>query len=475
MPIVSSRPRFGRIVDAIVVTLLIVVFAGLAVYHYRRLDHKYVNPELAHELRQQSLDEPKDQTPPKKPDNDTPKKLDAKEAAAASKDWPQWRGPNRDGILLDDTPMLTTWPSGGPPLLWKKDVGEGFASVVVVRDRVFTIFQDGPSESVVAWDVRSGQEIWRHSYDCAFKNDYGNGPRSTPSVDGDHIYTVGATGIMYCLKAFTDSPKGEVVWRKDLMADFSAETPKWAVAFSPLVEGERIFIMPGGPNGNALAALDKKTGATLWSKHDDLPSYSSPIAATIHERRQVLFLTGTRLVIVDPATGDELWRFPWPVENQTNIATPIVVKNYVYVSTSYGRGCAMVKIEKSGDGFTAKLVYKSRFMKNHMSTSVRHKNHIFGFDDTILKCMDLLTGDVVRGWEVHGFDKGSLLRVNDQLIIHGANGVVALADANPEEYVERGRFQFSAQKRACWSVPVVAHGRLYVRDERKLACYDLRR
>lgn len=451
MPILPSRPRRGRLLDVIVVSLLFFIFAGLAFYHYRRLDRSQVNPELAKELAEEVLDDP----------------------VGPTKDWPQWRGPNRDGVALD-TPILADWPADGPTKRWEAKVGEGFASMAVARGRVFTIFQDGANESVVAWDAESGREIWRHSVAYAFKDDKGNGPRSTPSIDGELLYVIGANGNMRCLRAFTDQPHGELVWSKELLQEFAAPRPRWAVSFSPLVEGDRVFLMPGGRNGNGLAAIDKTSGATLWKTADDAASYSSPIAATFHDRRQILFLTGSRLVSVDPQTGQEIWDFAWPVDFDANVATPIVAKNYVFLSATYGRGCAMLKVVKTGEEWKANLVYKNRHMKNHFSTCVRVKNHIFGFDDVILKCMNLLTGEVVPGWEIRGFDKGSLVRVNDQLIIYGANGQLALAEANPKEYVERGRFQFSTQNSQCWSVPVVANGRLYVRDERKLVCFDVK-
>ena len=448
MPIHPCRPRFGRLVDAIGLTLLFLFFSGLAVYHYSRLDREQEDPDLAKE------------TAGGVPDGPSP----------ATNDWPQWRGPNRDGVS-SETDILADWPTDGPKALWEANVGDGFASVAVAKGRVFTIFQDGANEAVVAWNAATGKELWRHSYECSYKNSYGSGPRSTPSVDGDFVYTVGGTGIMHCLKAFSENPKGEVVWSKKLLVEFAAPTAQWGVAFSPLVEGDRVFIMPGGPNGNSLAALDKKTGAILWKKHDDHASYSSPIAATIHEQRQILFLTGGRLVSVKPDTGEQLWDYPWPVQQDCNIATPIVARDFVFISTGYAVGCALLKVNKDGDTLTPKRLYKNPRMKNHFSTCVRYKGHLFGFDDSTLTCMNLLTGKVE--WKERGFGKGSVLLVNDRLIVYGDNGLLALAEANPTEYVERGRFQFSTQS-SCWSVPVVSNGRLYVRDQEKLVCFDVK-
>lgn len=449
MPIVPRRPRFGRLLDVLVVTPLFLVFVGLAVYHHRRLDNHLVDSERAKELANRKFGE----------------------QTRGSNDWPQWRGPNRDGVSTE-TDILREWPKDGPKVLWQAKLGDGFASVVVAKGRAFTIFQDGTNESVVSWNAEDGKELWRFSYPCQYKNSYGNGPRSTPSIDGEFIYTVGATGLMHCLKAFTDDPKGEPVWSKDLMKEFSASAPKWGVAFSPLVEGNRVFIMPGGPNGQSLAALDKNTGNVLWKKHDDRASYSSPISATFHKEPQILFLTGSRLVSVDPQTGEQRWEYPWPIENETNIATPIVVDDYVFISSSYGRGCLTLKIEKEGEQWKPVGVRKSPRMRNHFSTCVRYKDHLFGFDDSTLTCMNFLTGEIE--WKERGFDKGSVLLVNDLLIVYGANGVLALAEANPTGYVQKSRFQFSKSENSCWSVPVVSNGRLYVRDQERLVCFDVK-
>jgi outer membrane protein assembly factor BamB len=277
MPTHLRRPRRGRLLDWIVIPLLLFVFVGLAVYHYRRLDRAQIDPDQAKRLADQDLSE----------------------QVGTTKDWPQWRGPHRDGVSTE-TDLLTEWPSGGPPVLWEAKVGEGFASVVVAKGRAFTIFQDGNNESIVSWDAQTGKEYWRFSYQAHFTNRYGNGPRSTPSVDGDFVYSIGATGLMHCLRASSENPQGEVLWKKDLLEDFGAKIPQWGVASSPLVEGERVYIMPGGPAGNSLAALDKHTGAVIWKQHDDHASYSSPIAATFHQQRQILFLTGSRLVSVNP-------------------------------------------------------------------------------------------------------------------------------------------------------------------------------
>jgi len=274
---------------------------------------------------------------------------------------------------------------------------------------------------------------------------------------------------MHCLTA----DKGKLVWSKKLLEEFNAEIPRWGVSFSPFVEGDRVFIVPGGTAGHGFAALDKKTGAVLWQKHNDMASYSSPVGATIHGERQIIFFAGTRVIGVTLEAGDLLWEYPWPIENELNIATPLVVNDYVFISSSYARGAAVLKIAKTGNAWHATQVYKTNWMRNHFASSVRHKDHLYGFDDSTLVCMNFQTGKIA--WKQRGFDKGSVALAGDQLYVYGANGILALADADPKEYTERASFRFTQQDRTCWSVPVIANGRLYVRDLEKLVCFDIRK
>lgn len=451
MPIHPRRPRSGRILDWIIIAICSAIFIGLGAFHYRRLDRSETNDERVKELTEQKLIEPKP--------------IDPK---VATHDWPQWRGPNRDGVSTE-TGLLAEWPKDGPPKLWEAKIGEGYSTVSVSNGRVYTIFQDGPNESIICWNEADGKEQWRFSYECAYTNNYGNGPRSTPSIDGNLVYAVGAKGDMHCLTA----DKGKLVWSKKLLEEFNAEIPRWGVSFSPFVEGDRVFIVPGGTAGHGFAALDKKTGAVLWQKHNDMASYSSPVGATIHGERQIIFFAGTRVIGVTLEAGDLLWEYPWPIENELNIATPLVVNDYVFISSSYARGAAVLKIAKTGNAWHATQVYKTNWMRNHFASSVRHKDHLYGFDDSTLVCMNFQTGKIA--WKQRGFDKGSVALAGDQLYVYGANGILALADADPKEYTERASFRFTQQDRTCWSVPVIANGRLYVRDLEKLVCFDIRK
>lgn len=382
--------------------------------------------------------------------------------------WPQWRGPQRDGIATE-TGLRVDWPAGGPPKLWEHEAGEGFSSLAVVQGRIYTMLQDGTQEAIVCWDAGTGQEVWRHRYPARFTHKFGGGPRSSPCVDGDRLYAVGATGTMTCLALGAVPPR--VLWSKPLLEEFGAPNIQWGTSFSPLVDGSLVFVAPGGPGGRSLAALDKYTGAIRWQALDDPASPSSPVRAEIASQRQVVFLTGTGLVAVTPEHGTVLWRFPWKTDYDANVGTPVIAGDQVFIATGYGKGCALVKVDKTGQGLTAKLVYKNKRMMSHFTTGVLYQDHIYGFNDSTLTCMEWRSGNVA--WTERGFDKGSLTIADGRLFILAEYGTVAVADATPEAYREKTRWSFSTKR--SWTAPVIANGRLYLRNEEKIACYDLRK
>lgn len=382
-----------------------------------------------------------------------------------SRDWPQWRGPDRDG-LAHGHGFLNDWPEEGPRLLWKKrTTGPGYSGLAVVGGRLYTLMQDGDDEAVVCWNAKTGDELWRFRYLAKFVSDQGSGPRSTPTVNGDRVYTVGATAILHCLDVGTGQP----IWRRDLI-EMGGRIPDWGTSFSPLVDGDLVFAHPGGPEGNSLAAFDKHTGKLRWKALNDRPGYASLIISTAAGVRQVLFLTGEALVSVNPEDGRLYWRYPWETMMDCNVATPIVAGDYVFLSSGYGHGCALLKIVPKGSGaLTVERVYAHTEMSNHFSTSVLYEGHLYGFDDARLVCMELETGKVL--WRTRGFRKGSLLVADDHLIILGENGELALAEATPARYGEKASFRVSRSR--CWTMPALAGGKLYIRDQEQIVCLDL--
>jgi outer membrane protein assembly factor BamB len=435
--------------------VLLLVGCGLIVWRFLLPSwFGFVDPGLFDELQNANLDGPVTPT-------------SHQDGQPVAKDWPQWRGPYRDG-LSRETGLLKEWPKDLAKLkVWEQPTGVGYSALAVAAGRAYTIVQDRDDEAVVCWDAETGKELWRFRYPCKYENSYGSGPRATPTVEGEVLYAVGATGILHCLKV----QSGEKVWRRDLLDDFKAENLRWGVAFSPLIEGDRLFVMPGGPDGNSIAALDKHTGKTLWKALDDPAGYSSPFGATLAGQRQILFFTGAGLVGVTPDTGKLLWRFDWETQYGCNIATPIVAGDYVFISSGYNRGCAVLKIEASGGTFQAKRVYENRKMRNHFSSCVLFKDHLYGFDDSVLSCLEFRTGTVK--WKQNGFGKGSLTIADGHLIVLSEQGTLVLAEATPAAYREVSRLTVADEQ--CWTVPVLANGRLYIRNETRALCLDLRK
>lgn len=442
----NQRQRAARLYVWLAV-LLLAAFGLLAGYHFFFRDRHTADAALLRELQAAQLG----RTPP---------------APAVKGEWPQWRGPNRDGISAE-TGLLKEWPKEGPKELWRAQGGLGYSTFAVADGRAYTILQDGDDEAVVCWDAETGKERWRFKYAARFENGFGSGPRSTPTVQDGLVYAVGATGIFHCLKA--DS--GDKVWRHDLLEEFKADNLEWGVSFSPLIEGDLVLTNPGGPKGGSIAAFDGKDGKLVWKSLDDQAGYSSPIAASLAGTRQVLFFTGQALVSVSPTDGKENWRYPWRTSYDVNAATPIVLDDYVFISSGYGKGAALLKVEADGGGLKAKRVYETNRMCNHFSSCVLYKEHLYGFTDPgLLTCMEFRSGKVL--WQQRGFETGSLTIADGHLIVLGKHGKLALVEASSEGYREKASCQPFKDK--CWSVPVLANGRLYLRDEATVLCLDLR-
>lgn len=374
-------------------------------------------------------------------------------------DWPQWRGPLRDGIARES---IRPWPADGPVKLWEQPVGEGYSSVAAAGDSVYAFFQSGPNETLAAFDRETGAPRWRFEYPARYENNYGDGPRATPTVDGDRVYIVGGTGLLHAV----DRRSGAKIWGRDLLKDFEAPTPKWGISFSPLVDGDRLIVHPGGKLGS-VAALDKATGETIWASLTDGGGYSSPIVADLGGESQIVAFTAGGLVGLERDTGKPRWSFPWRTPWDCNIATPVIAGDHVFITSGYDRGCALVRVAPAGE---PEKIYENRKLCSHFASCVRFGDVVYGFNESTLVALDLKSGTI--HWRQRGFGKGSLLGVGDQLLVLGENGECVLADVSAAGFQEKARFHFSDER--CWSVPVVSKGRLYLRDQKTLACYDVK-
>jgi len=387
-------------------------------------------------------------------------------AAPATGEWPQYRGPDRTGIS-EETGILKTWPESGPEVLWRAELGNGYSGIAVSGGRAFTMYGRGDGEFVAAYDPGTGKELWRARTGKNRADDQGGGPRATPTVDGDRVYALGASGDLVAVSAGT----GEVAWRVDLKSAVGARVPRWGVSTSPLVEDDLLILDAGGPDGKALVALDKRNGKVRWTAFSDKPGYSAPLAATIHGVRQVISFGGTALVSAALEDGKELWSFPWKTSYDVNAAMPIFVPpDKVFISSAYDTGAALLRVEKSDGGLKVSEVWRSRVMKNHFNSSILYGGHLYGFDNGVLKCIDASTGD--EKWKQSGFAKGSLILADGHLVILSERGLLALAEATPAGYKEAARAQILQGK--TWTMPSLADGRLYLRTEEEMVALKVR-
>ena len=382
----------------------------------------------------------------------------------AGGDWPQWRGPNRDGISKE-TGLLKQWPTGGPPLVWKATgAGGGYSSFSIVNGRLYTMGLRGDREYIIAFDVATGKEIWATAHGSAFRNDRGDGPRGTPTVDGDRLYALGGSGDLSCL----DTKTGRTIWTMNVLSKFGGSNTKWGISESPLVIGEKVLVNAGGP-GASIVALKKTDGSLIWKSQSDEAGYSSAIPVEVGGVTQVVFFTGSRAVGLDLRDGRLLWEYSRPSNDVANVATPVARLNRVFISSDYGTGGGLVEIKADGK---AQEVYFTKDMRNHHSSTVLVGDYLYGFSSSILTAMRFDTGEIA--WRDRSVGKGSLVFADGNLYCFSENGVVGLVEATPTAYREKGRFQIKQGSLPTWTHPVVAGGRLYLRDQDTIYAFDVK-
>lgn len=415
---------------------------------------------------------------------------------AHATDWPQYRGPQRND-LSDETGLLKSWPAAGPALLWTfKDAGIGYSGVAVVGDRLFTIGGRGESEFLVALNLKSVRdgavsEAWSAAVGTLFDwkgNQWSAGPSSTPTVDGELVFALGGLGDLICVQA----ADGKERWRKNLPRDLEAQVnpigggPKnlgWGFTWSPLVDGDRLICTPGGPKGT-VAALDKRTGDVLWrsSEVTDQAAYTSPMVAEIEGERQYVVLTNQGVFGVAAQNGKVLWNHRRrPAYGTEVVNSPVVQGSFVYTTVGAGQGCDLLRIQKDGDKFQAESVYGNKNMTNHHGNVALIGEHIFGFSEGKgWMCQAFQTGDIV--WmEKSKLRAGSMTYADGRIYCYSEDdGTVALIEATPKGWSESGRFRIPAAASSrkprgkIWTPPVVSGGRLFLRDQELLFCFDVK-
>jgi outer membrane protein assembly factor BamB len=382
--------------------------------------------------------------------------------------WTDFRGPARDGHF-QQVPIKTDWPQQGLKPIWKQPVGAGYASFVIASGRAFTIEQRGPNEVVAAYDVVTGRELWTNSWTAAFREAMGgDGPRATPVWSDGRLYALGAEGELRCL----DDATGKMLWRTNILEDAAAANIQWGVSASPLVVDTTIVVVPGGRKGSAVAAYDRATGKRVWSALDDQAAYSSPMLVTLGGVRQLLVFTASRLVGLTPTSGELLWEFPWKTQFDINASQPLVIgDNRVFLSSGYGTGAAVIELTPAASGFSVREVWRNSRMKNQFSSSVLHEGFIYGLDESILACIDAVTGD--PKWKGGRYGYGQVMLASGHLIVLTESGELALVRATPTRHEEIARFPVLDGK--TWNHPAMSDGYLLVRNINEMAAFDLRK
>jgi outer membrane protein assembly factor BamB len=385
-------------------------------------------------------------------------------------DWPRWRGPELNGISKE-TGWTTSWPQGGPKQLWKASVGIGFSSMVVANGRVFTMGNTGDQDTVYAFDAEKGTPIWKHTYPCVLDpRFYEGGTSSTPTVDGDRVFTISKRGDLFCFEAAT----GKIIWQKNLIKELGLAVPSndqdpwWGFAGSPLVRGD-LLVLNAGSDGTA---LDKKTGRVVWTNGKGYGGYSTAVPFKQAGKDLLALAVAQSIVAVEEKTGKEAWRFPWKTEYDVNAADPIISGDKIFISSGYRHGCALLKMS----GEKVERVYENKNMHNHFNPSVLINGFLYGIDGDVgrgggLRCIEFATGAVK--WTEKSTGTGALMAAGDKLIVQGERGELIIAQATPDAFKAIARAQVLGGK--CWTTPVLANGRIYCRNSRgDLVCVDVR-
>jgi outer membrane protein assembly factor BamB len=393
-------------------------------------------------------------------------------ALALCANWPQFLGPNRDGVYPDDD-IVDSFPGDGPEVVWEKNVGAGFTNPVVANGRLILFHRLGGKEVVEALDAETGKPVWKFEYATSYHDDFGfdEGPRAAPVVSGGQVYTFGAEGMLHCLQL----AGGSKIWSLDTHKEFGVSKGFFGAAGSPLVEGQRIFLNVGGGAGAGLVALDKDTGRLLWKATGQGASYASPILASFGGKPHLLAFTRAGLVGADPATGEIYFEFPWRARSNAsvNAATPLVIDDLIFLSASYGTGAVLLRVK----GAQLEKIWSGEdSLTNHYSTSVYHDGHLYGYHGRqehgqSFRAIELRTGKL--RWSEERFGAGTVTRVGNRLLLMRENGELMMIRATPERFEVISRAQILPGTVRAY--PALADGLFYARSEKTLVCVKLRK
>jgi outer membrane protein assembly factor BamB len=390
-------------------------------------------------------------------------------AQSPSTDWPQWRGPDRNGVSKE-IGLLKQWPKSGPALVWSaSQLGAGYGSVAIRGDRVFIQGMKNRQSIVTTLDRATGKFVWSAVLGPSRNNDRGSGPRSTPTVDGDRVFVLTENGDLASLQA----ADGKIVWRRNIIEEFRGRNINWLISESPLVDRDLVIVSPGGRNAG-MAALDKTSGKTVWTSKElsDEAGYASPVVADVQGVRTIMTLTSEAGVGVRASDGKLMWRYGNVANGTANITTPVYADGKVFFTSAYGTGGALLGLRAAGEENRAQEIYFTSNMQNHHGGVVLVDGYLYGFSNSILTCLEFTTGKVM--WRDRSVGKGSVAYADGNLYILSENNLVGLVEASPSGYREKGRFSVADQGWPSWAHPVVSGGRLYIRNQETLASYDVR-
>lgn len=381
--------------------------------------------------------------------------------------WSDFRGPKRDGHYTEQ-PILTEWPAAGPKVLWRQPIGGGYASFVIAKGIAYTIEQRRDKEVVVAYDLETGREVWAHSYSAHFQESMGGeGPRATPTWHDGKLYALGAEGDLHCFDALT----GKVLWERNILHDAKSSVLMFGTAYSPLVVDDKVILLPGGQGDWSVVAYHKDTGEVIWRTQDDKTAYTSPVLVEFGGQRQMIVVSAARVKGMTVEDGKVLWEFPWVVQYENAIAQPVLLgKDRFMLSAGYGTGCIAIEVKKEGDKFSAKELWRNKFLKNKFTSSIFHEGYIYGLDENILTCLEAETGK--RMWKDGRYDYGQILLASGHIVVLAGNGDLALVKATPEKWTEVARVPMLNGK--TWNHPVISEGKLLIRNAVEMICLDVR-